>query len=316
MTDNAILGSLGISDDEEAVYRTLLQSPHATLSELIASTSLPATRLRRHLSALERLGLLTRSVTRPVRFAPTAPDAAIEVLARQRQEEIEQARLAATMLAQQFRVTTGDASAVATVRGQVAIIQQWRRTHRTAAREVLTLDYPAYREQLRRGITYRTIYDQSALDGQETLTRARELVLHGEQARVLDGLPLRLAIADRAIGLVPLAPLVSPGERELLVIQPSALLDGLVALFEALWERATPLWPSGARVRALPELTDEDELLLALSAAGLTDEAIARRLGVAQRTVERRMRRVMTLLHAKTRFQAGLRAARLGIIGS
>jgi len=141
-------------------------------------------------------------------------------------------------------------------------------------------------------------------------------VLHGEQARVLDGLPLRLAIADRAIGLVPLAPLVSPGERELLVVQPSALLDGLVALFEALWERATPLWPSGARVRALPELTDEDELLLALSAAGLTDEAIARRLGVAQRTVERRMRRVMTLLHAKTRFQAGLRAARLGIIGS
>ncbi|WP_197359209.1 response regulator transcription factor, partial [Streptomyces clavuligerus] len=61
-------------------------------------------------------------------------------------------------------------------------------------------------------------------------------------------------------------------------------------------------------------LSGEDEHLLALSASGLTDRAIARRLGVAQRTVERRMRRIMDVLGARTRLQAGLQAARRGVL--
>jgi DNA-binding NarL/FixJ family response regulator len=63
-------------------------------------------------------------------------------------------------------------------------------------------------------------------------------------------------------------------------------------------------------------LSTRDQQLLALLAAGLTDQAIARKLGVALRTVERRVRRMMDGLGARTRFQAGLQAAARGLYGS
>ncbi|MDX6281300.1 MAG: hypothetical protein QOH03_2371, partial [Kribbellaceae bacterium] len=72
----------------------------------------------------------------------------------------------------------------------------------------------------------------------------------------------------------------------------------------------TPLSPSASD----GPLTFEDQQLLALAAAGLTDQAIARRLGVAQRTVERRMQRILKALDATTRFQAGLRAGQRGLL--
>jgi len=74
---------------------------------------------------------------------------------------------------------------------------------------------------------------------------------------------------------------------------------------------APPLTPS---VSSDGPLTSEDQQLLSLAAAGLTDQAIARRLGVAQRTVERRMQRILKALDATTRFQAGLRAGQQGLL--
>jgi DNA-binding NarL/FixJ family response regulator len=111
-------------------------------------------------------------------------------------------------------------------------------------------------------------------------------------------------VTDRRTGLLQTG-------QEVVELGPSALLDGLVRLFELLWQQATPLWPE-------PEpsgpLSAEDQRLLALAAAGLTDQAIARRLGVAQRTVERRMQRILKALEATTRFQAGLRAGHRGLL--
>jgi DNA-binding NarL/FixJ family response regulator len=47
--------------------------------------------------------------------------------------------------------------------------------------------------------------------------------------------------------------------------------------------------------------------VLQLLAAGATDEAIARRLSISVRTVQREVRQVLDLVGARTRFQAGLR---------
>ncbi|MFB9390600.1 helix-turn-helix domain-containing protein [Streptomyces coeruleoprunus] len=52
--------------------------------------------------------------------------------------------------------------------------------------------------------------------------------------------------------------------------------------------------------------------LLALLAAGLKDEAIARRLGVHVHTARRRISRLLDALDARTRFQAGARASQRG----
>lgn len=86
----------------------------------------------------------------------------------------------------------------------------------------------------------------------------------GPSCRMLRGVPLKLVVADRRTGLVQTG-------QELIEIGPSSLLDALLRLFELLWQQATSLSPSSSE----GPLSFEDQQLLALAAAGLTDQAIA-----------------------------------------
>ena len=61
-------------------------------------------------------------------------------------------------------------------------------------------------------------------------------------------------------------------------------------------------------------LDRRDVHLLSLLSDGRSDSTIARLSGISLRTVERRVRSLMDRLGAKTRFQAGVQAARRGWI--
>ncbi|MGW0593258.1 hypothetical protein [Streptosporangium sp. NPDC002607] len=54
-------------------------------------------------------------------------------------------------------------------------------------------------------------------------------------------------------------------------------------------------------------------MILEALGSGLTDESAAKRLGVSLRTYRRRVAELMAKLEADSRFQAGLRAGRLGL---
>ncbi|MFE7393699.1 response regulator transcription factor [Streptomyces sp. NPDC057582] len=58
--------------------------------------------------------------------------------------------------------------------------------------------------------------------------------------------------------------------------------------------------------------TDDTRQLLTYLSGGLTDESIARELGVSERTVARRIARLQEVLGAQTRFQLGVQASRRG----
>ncbi|MDD9375907.1 helix-turn-helix transcriptional regulator [Streptomyces sp. ZAF1911] len=64
--------------------------------------------------------------------------------------------------------------------------------------------------------------------------------------------------------------------------------------------------PGGTASASAGGLTEETGHLLALMATGATDAAIARMLGVSERTVLRRITRVQQQLGAQSRFQLGL----------
>jgi DNA-binding CsgD family transcriptional regulator len=325
--------SLGVTHAEQRLYEVILNHPDRTLAELGELTSLGTTKLRGLLKSLADKGMLTRTTHRPARFEPAPPDIAIEVLALRRQQELETARLAGVAFRNRVRHTnfTVVESPVDVIRGRATVAHRFRQIQQLARHELLILDKPPYvvdpggeqhllqQELQHRGVRYRTIYDRDALGPADRVEKLRQLAASGEEARVLDDVPMKLVIADRRIGL---APYQTPGDCETaetaVLLRSSALLDGLVTLFETLWEQATPLWPHHRwpAPRAVDPLSARDQQLLALLAAGLTDQAIARKLGVALRTVERRVRRMMDGLGARTRFQAGLQAAVRGIFGS
>jgi DNA-binding CsgD family transcriptional regulator len=96
--------------------------------------------------------------------------------------------------------------------------------------------------------------------------------------------------------------------RGYLVVRAPALVAMARDLFEQYWARGAGLPTS--------RLEDGDDVrpVLELLQLGLKDESIARHLGVSLRTVRRRVAMVMDDLGASTRFQAGMEAARRGLI--
>ncbi|TCO47611.1 regulatory LuxR family protein [Kribbella antiqua] len=287
------LGALGVCSEDEQLYRALLVRPESTTSQLAADTGWPATRVGRHLRSLLALGLASRTPGRPAQYVPAVPEAAVELLALRKQAAIVEARLGASVLTAEFRARN-DACNV--IRGASAITQRFSQAQQCAQSEVLVLDWPLELGRVP-GVSYRVVHDMASLAEPGDVAAATG-------CRILRDVPVQLVVVDRTTGLLHTAPEV------VVELGPSSLLDGLLRLFELLWQQAAPLSPSA------PEgpLSFEDRQLLALAAAGLTDQAIARRLGVAQRTVERRMQRILKALDATTRFQAGLRAGQRGLL--
>jgi DNA-binding CsgD family transcriptional regulator len=227
------------------------------------------------------------------------PEAAVELLALRKQAAIVEARLGASVLTAEFRAQH---DAFTVIRGAEAIAQRLYQAQQCAQDEVLVLDRPPYDVlpvEPRGGVSYRAIYDLASLREPGELAGARSA-----GCRVLRDVPLKLVVVDRRTALLQTGPELV-GE-----LGPSELLDALLRLFELLWQQASPLSPDASD----GPLSCEDRQLLALAAAGLTDQAIARRLGVAQRTIERRMQRILKALDATTRFQAGLRAGQRGLL--
>jgi len=133
-------------------------------------------------------------------------------------------------------------------------------------------------------------------------------VAAGEEARVSALVPLKLAISDDALGLVP----ISSGSAEMscILVHSCGLLDSLAALFELLWARARPVVAGAATVEQGPAETPthDDRRLLSLLLAGLTDAAAARELGMSLRTFQRRLQTLMIAADADNRLHLGWHA--------
>jgi hypothetical protein len=207
------------------------------------------------------------------------------------------------------------------VQGRAAVAQRFTQMQQTATDELLVLDQPPYvqdpgqqnigeLERLVRGVRVRGIYAVSALEIPGKLRLAQESVAAGEEARISPDVPMKLAIADRKSAILPLTTEASALADSAVIVHSSTLLDALVTLFEVLWRSALPLPAKSFEATSVGPANPPDPELFTLLAAGLKDEAVGRQLGVSLRTVHRRVSELMDELGARTRFQAGLLAAR------
>jgi DNA-binding NarL/FixJ family response regulator len=310
-----MLEPLGISLADEEVYRALLARPQTTVAELAQRLDRD---VRRSVTMLEQLGLVSRLAGRPARLVAARPDVAIDVLVARRREELGRVQLDARALMAEMNTDDQHRSdrIVEVIVGRQAIATRFDQLLQGAKRELLVLDRPPYvadanrsdnavRTLLRRRVVVRGIYAPESLEQPGALDEAHDAAQAGEQSRVHANVPMKLAIADRSLALLPMA--VDDLIDSAIGIHPSALLDALVQLFELLWQSAIPIVTAPP-----PEATDQQ--LLTLLAAGAKDDAIARQLAISNRTVSRRVADLMEVLQARTRFQAGIQATRRGWI--
>lgn len=158
-------------------------------------------------------------------------------------------------------------------------------------------------------IKFQVIMGPDLLDHDELLAATIDAIKAGEETRILPTVPMKMTIIDDEGALIAVP---EPGTQVHLYVHRSPILDGLIAMFEALWRVATPLPQSIEPSARGNERVAVDRAVLTLLAAGATDAAIARHLKISLRTAQRRISDIMTALGVGTRFQAGIQAARRG----
>ncbi|MGH3446472.1 MAG: helix-turn-helix domain-containing protein [Nocardioidaceae bacterium] len=319
-----MLESLGLTAKEESVYMALLGRPHQSVNEVARELRLSPQTARTAVRRLEELGFVSRRVGSGSTLVATSPDVAVNALVVRRTEEFAEAQRQAQQLAEQHpkELQARPDELVEIVVGKSAVEAQFAQLSHAVTAEMLVLDRPPYAQEvtasnvpetdlLAAGAQVRGIYAPEAFEMPGAFEQAMESVRAGEQPRVHGHVPMKLAVGDRVVALLPLT---NDGVVDsALVVRAPMVVAALVQLFEMLWEQACPLptWePSTAAVSVEAEVDHE---LLARLATGMKDEAIARELGVSVRTLGRRTASLLQALGARTRFQAGLQAARRGL---
>jgi len=159
-----------------------------------------------------------------------------------------------------------------------------------------TGDFPTVRQQLASGREQRTLYLPEALhEYGEALAAWAAL---GEQQRVVGGLPSEFVVFGEEVAIGSTDWGQDGGDY--VVLRDPMVVAAFIALFDRLWAAATPA-----------EHTDDpaSNALVDWMQQGLTDEAIARAMGVSLRTVRRRIAALMSEHGVTTRFQLALRIA-------
>lgn len=160
------------------------------------------------------------------------------------------------------------------------------------------------------GLTMRKLYTPRALATREAEERLLRIAESGAQVRISTApLAHEAIVIDRRVAILAGAPV--RGVRTFTVIQSPVAVEGVRALVHAAWETATDL--AEFRRTRPPVLDEEARRILRALGTGLTDELAARELGMSLRTYRRRVAKVMTVLGATSRFQAGLRARELNV---
>ncbi|MGK5742998.1 helix-turn-helix domain-containing protein [Micromonospora sp. URMC 103] len=321
MQPDGNLGAAGLDAVESAAYELVVAQPGTTEAGLGRSW-LRSDSLGDALRTLTAAGLVHIGDGEPPTYTAVDPNVALDAPLRAYAERLAAARDHLHRLAGIHRAhaTLTDPNAVLeVVSGRTAVLKRFACLQRAARTEIRCLDKPPYLdvssttslgvEPLRRGARARTIYERSSLEQPGALRGLEQLVAAGQQARVLPTLPIKLYLADDRYGMVVRH--TAGADVSAVLLGTSALLDGMGHLFEGLWRSALPLRPAAAAAPAANHRpVVEHRRLVALLLSGLTDEAIARQLGVGYRTVQRHIAALMATLGARTRFQAGVQAAR------
>ncbi|MGP3910916.1 helix-turn-helix transcriptional regulator [Nonomuraea sp. 10N515B] len=290
-----MLEAIGLGPQDEEVYDALVRRTQATVTEIVHDCHLPASAARRTLQSLVELGLATRSTGRPVRYIAVSPDSSLEAIS-----------------------------------GRDEVNHRWVQLQQDTRVQMRGFDRPPYADPqehtesnpielnlLKRGVKYRVVYDTSVLELPGWAEDVTAGMRHGEQARIAADLPMKLAISDDRLAIIPLPRAGDSVVAASYLIHASPLLDALVALLEAVWERSVPVRLTGSGAESAPEggeLSREEERLLTLLASGATDKAAGRALGWSERTVQRHITKLMRRLGARTRFQVAMEATRRGWI--
>jgi DNA-binding CsgD family transcriptional regulator len=160
---------------------------------------------------------------------------------------------------------------------------------------------------LRRGVRYRIVVPDKARVTPGPSAQLSALSLAGATVRTVPEVPADGLVIDGTAALVPTG---RPGTAGVAVFRLPSVVTTVWELFERIWPGAVPFLATDLPETA--ELTLRQREVLTLLWEGHTDESAAARLQVSVRTIRRTVSDIMNRLGARSRFQAGAKAADRG----
>ncbi|MEX0168434.1 helix-turn-helix domain-containing protein [Streptomyces sp. LMG1-1-1.1] len=322
-----MLGAIGLDERQESAYRALVALGAAEVTDLAHRLALPEQDTERALRRLESQGLAAQSSARTGRWVAAPPGVALGALLTQQRHELEQAELAAALLAEEYRAEAEGIAVhdlVEVVTGASAVTHRFLQLQLGATEEVCALvtgkpiavtglENDAEEQAAGRGVRYRVVIEREVLTLPTGLLELSAALGREELIRVADRVPTKLVVADRSLAMVPLTG--RGAEPAAIVVHASGLLESLMGLFESVWRDALPL-----RLGAGAQITEDeapgpdgmDLEILSLLLAGMTDASVAKQLDLGLRTVQRRVKGLMELSGVTTRLQLGWHAYEKG----
>ena len=314
------------------MYEHAVSSGSASPASVSDALDIPLAAAEAELSFLQRLGLLAHGGYDSDLYRAVDPRASLSAVAAGLLERVSLIAGRIPSLAETYdRVARTSESSTATqiLSGDADIVRSYVRIQHVATRELLVFDRPPYvltpMEELegavlQRGVRWRGLYSRESFERPGSWDEVQRLLERGETARIVAGaLPTKMVVADGRIAMVALT--LQEGANEAILTEAQPLVAALRNLFESHWRRGIPLTATRPEASA-PDHgratersgTLEERSILALMAAGLTDESIAGRLGISVRSLRRRLAVLQADLGAASRFQLGSEAARRGWI--
>ncbi|GAA2106909.1 hypothetical protein GCM10009759_45570 [Kitasatospora saccharophila] len=329
-----MLEFLGLKEDSERVYLAMLENPNYGVAELAEQCRMPPQEIRQALDELVDMDLIQPSRESPGRLRAVSPRVGLGSLLRNRQLELERLQEGLTIsnatVQRLIAETDGrdpdeGAGGIKRLVGMNSVQRRLEELSQHAQTECLSLvpgggqsaavlesSRRLDEDALRRGVTIRAVYLDSARKDQATMAYARWLAGAGGETRTTPVLASRMVIVDRRVALLPLEP--GNSRAGVIQVEEPGVVAALTSWFEEIWSTSVPI--DSDVVRDRQNLTGQEREVLRLLGQGLTDEMAGRRLGVSLRTARRMMADLMSRLGAQSRFEAGVKAAEQGWVSS
>jgi len=184
------------------------------------------------------------------------PELAASALIAAQEGQLQRLRAHAEKFASSPRVVPAaqhPAELIEVIEGALNVRNAFVRLQRDARTQMRVFDKPPYTGDQPEGnpeeyrlldagqVSYRTIYDRAGLLQPGRIAEIRNGIQHGERARVAGSLPMKMALCDDRLALIPATASGHRVSQAAYLIHPSSLLAALSELFEAIWQRAVPL---------------------------------------------------------------------------
>lgn len=320
-----------MGDQTLALYLELRERPESGVEKIAASLGFSTEERECCLAELSALGLLDHHGARDSRAA-VEPGIALLGLLRAERERLQNRLIETGRFHDTLDILAGPVlRAGATPKREVGVeivtdlsrirleragisesVAHDRQTMHTGAvgREESEQTLEEDRRQLARGVRVRAMYGRRAASVPDMARHLRDRAELGVEIRLSPVVPMNMFLADEDFALLPID--LHDLSAGAIIARGSALVGSYLALYEFCWHCATRYGEDSPAERGGDGLSEQQVAALHMLAAGVKDEEVARNLGVSLRTASRLLSEIMQELGAASRFEAGVKAARLG----